>query len=140
MGSPFAPVALPIAALIAALVRWQMQGSGNVYTAIAKRFFVPDPDVGWQVSPAHPIWLGLEVCAVIAGVAVAIGVACWIIGRREARTGRRATLLRAASWIAGAMPLAVPILAFASGGAPARGLDTLPAATIQGIESGIVGI
>ena len=140
MGSPFAPVALPIAALIAAVVRWQMQGSGNLYTAIAKRFFVPDPDVGWQVSPKHPIWLGLEVCAVITGVAVAIAAAGWIIRRREVRTGRRARPLRAATWLAGALPLVVPIAAFASGGAPVHGLDTLPAATIQGIESGIVGL
>lgn len=140
MGSPFAPVVLPIIALIAALVRWQIQGSRNLYTAIAKRFYIPDPDLGWQVSPRHPLWLGLEVCAVIAAIAVAVAIAGWLIRRREARAGRRATILRAASWVAGAMPLAVPILAFASGGAPAGGLDTLPAATIRGIEAGIVGI
>ena len=36
--------------------------------------------------------------------------------------------------------LLVPILAFASGGAPAGAIDTLPAETIKGIESGITGI
>jgi polyisoprenoid-binding protein YceI len=139
VGSPFAPVALPIAALIAALVRWQMQGSGNVYTAVAKRFFVPDPDVGWQVSPAHPIWLGLEICAVIAGVAAALVAAGWIIRRREARLGRRATGLRAASWVIAGLPLAVPLAAFASGAAPAGAVDALPESTLRGIEAGIVG-
>jgi polyisoprenoid-binding protein YceI len=138
--SPFAPVALSVVALAAALARWQLQGSHNLYTAIEKRFYVPDPDVGWQISPRHPLWLGLEVCGVIAGVAAALLVAGWIIRRREARLGHRARLLRAASWIAGAVPLLVPIAAFATGAGPAGGLDTLPASTIRGIESGIVGI
>jgi polyisoprenoid-binding protein YceI len=140
VGSPFAPVVLALAALIAALVRWQLQGSHNLYTALHKRFFVPDPDLGWQISQQHPIWLGLELCAAIAAIAVGLAIAAWWIGRREARLGRRATALRRAAWLVGALPLAAPILAFASGGAPANGLDTLPAATIQGIESGIVGI
>ncbi|HEX3481338.1 MAG TPA: YceI family protein [Kofleriaceae bacterium] len=140
MGSPFAPVVLPIAALTAALVRWWIQGSGNVYTAVAKRFYIPDPDLGWQISTRHPIWLGLDACAAIVAIGAAIAVAGWIIRRREARLGRRTTALRGAAWLAGALPLALPVLAFARGGGPPGGLDTLPAATIQGIESGIVGI
>ncbi len=140
MGSPFAPVILPIAALIAALVRWQLQGSHNLYTAVSKRFYVPDPDLGWQISPNHPLWLGLELCAVIAAIAAALVVAGWFIRRREARLGRRTAALRGATWLVGALPLALPILAFASGGGPPNAIDTLPAATIQGIESGIVGI
>ena len=131
---------LPIAALIAALVRWQIQGSHNLYTAIAKRFYVPDPDLGWQISPKHPLWIGLELCAVIAAVAAGLAIAGWWLRRREAQLGHRATALRGATWLVGALPLFVPILAFASGGAPPRGLDTLPAETIRGIESGIVGI
>jgi polyisoprenoid-binding protein YceI len=140
VGSPFAPVVLPIAALVAALLRWQLQGSKNIYTAFAKRFYVPDPDLGWQISPRHPLWLGLELCAVIAAVAAALAIAGWWIRRREARLGRRATALRSATWVVGAVPLALPILAFASGGGPPNAVDTLPAATIQGIEAGIVGI
>jgi polyisoprenoid-binding protein YceI len=42
--------------------------------------------------------------------------------------------------VVGALPLALPLLAFASGGGPPNAVDTLPASTIQGIESGIVGI
>lgn len=140
MGSPFAPVVIPIVALIAALARWQMQGSHNLYTAIEKRFYVPDPDLGWQISPRHPVWVGLEVCAVLAALAAALVLAGWFIRRREARLGRRATGLRAATWVVGVVPLAVPIGAFASGGGPANGIDTLPASTIHGIESGITGI
>ena len=131
---------LPLAALIAAIARWQLQGSHNLYTAIHKRFYVPDPDLGWQISPRHPLWLGLEICAVIAALAVALAVAGWWIRRREARLARAARGLRGAAWLAGAITLAVPIAAFASGGGPAGALDTLPASTIQGIESGIVGI
>lgn len=140
MGTPFAPVVLTIAALIAALVRWQIQGSHNLYSAMTKRFYVPDPDLGWQISPKHPLWIGLELCAVIAAVAAALVVAGWFIRRREARLGHRATALRGATWLVGALPLALPILAFASGGGPPNAVDTLPASTIQGIEAGIVGI
>jgi polyisoprenoid-binding protein YceI len=142
--SSFAPVVLPIVALIAAVVRWQMQGSHNLYTAIEKRFYLPDPDLGWRVSPRHPIWVGLEVCAAIAALAAALVLAGWLIRRREARReagrGSRATILRTAAWIVAAVPLIVPIAAFASGSAPANGLDTLPASTIRGIEAGIVGM
>ena len=140
MNSPFAPVVLPVVALLAALARWKTQGSGNVYTALHKRFYIPDPDLGWQVSPQHPIWLGLEICAVIAAAVVALAIAGWIIRRREAKRGACATVLRAACWAVAVLPLAVPILAFASGGAPARAVDTLPQATIAGIEAGIVGV
>lgn len=140
MGSPFAPLVLSLAALIAALARWQLQGSHNLYTALHKRFFIPDPDLGWQISPRHPVWLGLELCAVIAAIAVGVAIAGWVIRRREARLGRRAIWLRRAAWLAGALPLFVPIAAFASGGGPPNGLDTLPASTIHGIESGIVGL
>jgi polyisoprenoid-binding protein YceI len=132
-------VVLPIVALVAALVRWQAQGSGNVYTATQKRFYISDPDLGWRISPLHPVWLGLEVCGVIAAIAAALVVGGWIIRRREASHGQRATVLRAVSWVVAALPWIVPIAAFASGSRPANGVDTLPAATIRGIEAGIVG-
>jgi polyisoprenoid-binding protein YceI len=139
--SPFAPVALPVAALIAALVRWQLQGSRNIYTAFDKRFYVPDPDLGARVSPEHPIWLGLEICAVIAAIAVGLVVGGWIIRRREAKHGNRAALLRAASWLVAAAPLLIPIAAFASGSRPAGALDTLPpaAGNAAGSAAGISG-
>jgi polyisoprenoid-binding protein YceI len=137
--SPFAPVVLPVIALLAALARWKTQGSGNLYTALHKRFYVPDPDLGWQVSPQHPIWLGLEICAVIAAITVGLAVAGWIIRRREAKRGAPARILRGGSWLVALVPLVVPIAAFASGGGPAGAKDTLPASTIAGIEAGIVG-
>lgn len=137
--SPFAPVILPVIALLAALARWKTQGSGNLYTALHKRFYVPDPDLGWQVSPQHPIWLGLEVIAVIAAFVVGLVLAGWIIRRREARRGEPARILRGASWLVALVPLVVPLAAFASGGGPANAKDTLPASTIAGIEAGIVG-
>jgi polyisoprenoid-binding protein YceI len=140
VGSPFAPVVLSVAALIAALVRWQLQGGHGLYTAVSKRLYVPDPDLGWQVSPMHPLWIGLDLCAAIAALAVALVIAGWWIRRREARLGQRATALRRATWVLGAVPLALPILAFASGGGPPNAVATLPESTIQGIEAGIVGI
>src|SRR5262249_53242761 len=100
--SPFAPVVLPIVALVAALARWQMQGSHNLYTAVEKRFYIPDPDLGWRVSQSHSIWVGLEVCGVIAAIADGLVLGGWIIRRREASRGQRAKVLRAASWVVAA--------------------------------------
>lgn len=138
MRSAYAPAVAALVALIAALARWAVQGSGNLYSAIDKRFYVPDPDLGWTVSPHHPIWLGLEVCAILAGIALALTVGGYVIRRLEAR-GRRTRLLRIAMWVAGVVPLAVPIAAFASGGAPAGARDVLPAAQAVALETGIEG-
>jgi polyisoprenoid-binding protein YceI len=138
--SPFAPVALPVVALIAALVRWQVQGSRNIWPALSKRFYIPDPDLGTRVSSEHRIWLGLAVCAVIAAIAAGVAVGGWIIRRREAARGAPARTLRTIAWIAGALTLIAPIAAFLSGGRPAGGLDTLPAgAAAAVVDAGRTG-
>ena len=136
--SPFAPIIAPLAALIASLVRWWLQGSGNLYTALAKRLYVPDPDLGWRIADVHPIWLGLEICAVIAGIAVGCAAGGFLVRRLRARRPRLALGLWIAAWIAGATTLIVPIAAFASGGGIAGARDTLPAAQTAVIE-GITG-
>jgi polyisoprenoid-binding protein YceI len=133
--SAFAPVAVALAAVIASLARWAMQGSQNLYTALEKPFYVPDPDVGWAISDQHPIWLGLEVIAMIAAIAAGLAVGGWIIRRRERRTGERATVLRVAAWGVAVLPLAVPIAAFASGTAPEGGRDVRPQAAAVAIDT-----
>ena len=140
MKSPFAPVIVPLAALIASLVRWWLQGSGNMYTALEKRLYVPDPDLGWRIADEHPIWLGLEVCGVIAGVAVGCAVGGFLIKKLRAKRPRLAKGLWFAAWAAGAATLIVPIAAFASGGGIAGARDTLPAVkfvAIDGIEGAL---
>lgn len=140
MRSAFAPIPVVLAALIASLVRWWVQGSGNLYTATRKRFFVPDPDIGWIESSDHPIWLGLEVCAIIAAIAVGLALVAWIIQRRERATGRRATLLRTATWVVAALTLIVPIAAFATGSGPANARSLRPTAPAKTLEApGIAG-
>ena len=133
MRSAFAPVALALAALIAALVRWWLQGSRNFYTAIEKQFYVQDPDTGWVISDDHAIWLGLEVIGVIAAVAVGLAVGGFVIRWRERKTGKQAKLLRVAAWVAAALPLAIPIAAFATGFGPAGARDILPARETKAI-------
>src|SRR5258708_33223604 len=139
MRSPFAPVVLSMLALGSSLVRWCLQESHNVYTAFEKRFYVPDPDLGWRISAQHPIWLGLDACAVITTIAVCLVVAGFVIRRRENARGARATILRATSWVIAVLPLFVPTAAFASGLGPLHGRDTLPAAAAVLIENGIDG-
>ena len=132
-------MSIPFAALIAVLARWLSQGSHNVWSALAKRFYVPDPDLGWRLSPEHRVWLGLDACAIIVGIIVALVVAGLIIRRREAKHGQRASVLRALVWLVAIVPLVAPIAAFSSGGRPSGGVDTLPAAVARGIEAGITG-
>lgn len=137
--SPFAPVLVPVAALIASLARWATQGSGNVYTAFDKRFYVADPDLGWRVSPEQPIWLGLEVCAAILAIAIGLFVGGLIIRKLERRRERTLVALRAVAWCIAIPTLAVPIAAFASGGAPAGSRESLPALQAVVLETGIHG-
>lgn len=131
---------LPLAALIASLVRWVMQGSGNLYTATHKRFYVPDPDLEWRESSQHPIWLGLEVCAIIAAIVVGLAIAGWFIRRRERKRERPSIVLRILTWLVAIPPLAVPILAFASGPGPADARDTRPPPVAHVGSAGASGI
>lgn len=141
--SPYLPVATPIVALVAALLRWWLQGSGNLYTAVERRFYVPDPDLGWRVSQARPVWLGLDVCAGIAAIAVALAIGGYVIRRRESDHGAPSRALRAFTWLLGAGSVVPPIAAYASGSRPADARDALPVesstiATTTGIVGGLV--
>jgi hypothetical protein len=127
--SAFAPVVVPVAALAACLVRWLVQGSGNIYTAFSKRLYVWNEDLGdWVESTEHPVWLGLEVCMLIVALTVGIALGGWLIRRRERKTSREATVLRIATWVVAAIPLVVPVAAFASGFGPAGGRSIRPQA------------
>jgi polyisoprenoid-binding protein YceI len=119
----FAPSGLVLVALVASLARWALQGSHNIYTALSKRFYVPDPDLGWRISDDHPVWLGLEVCAVL--LLIAVGLAFF----------KRRRILE----VLAALTLAVPIIAFATGAGPADARDTLPPSDIVKLEGGIEG-
>ncbi|HEY4059998.1 MAG TPA: YceI family protein, partial [Kofleriaceae bacterium] len=134
-----APIVIVLAALIASLVRWYLQGSFNIYTALHKRFYVPDPDLGWRISVQHSIWLGLEICAVLVGLAVALAIGAAIIRRREARTESTAIVLRGASWLVAIATLIVPTAAFISGPGALHGRDTLPPTSAVQFEDGIEG-
>ena len=137
--SLWAPVLLAAGALIASLSRWYVQGSHNLYTALVKRFYVPDPDLGWRVSTQHPIWLGLDACAVITALALVTAGVAFVIHRRERARGKQMTSLRVAPWVVALICLAVPSAAFASGPGPLHGRDTLPASAAVLIETGIDG-
>jgi polyisoprenoid-binding protein YceI len=135
--SPFAPVLVGVAALVGAIARWYVQGSANVYTAVAKRFYVPDPDLGWRIGTQHPIWLGLDICAVLLALVVALMLAAVVIRRRPGMRGIR--LARVASWALAAFASCVPAAAFASGPGPLHARDTLPPSQAVRIEDGIEG-
>jgi polyisoprenoid-binding protein YceI len=129
-----------LAALMAAVARWVIQGSGNVYTATTKRFYVPDPDLGWRVADGGPVWLGLEVIAVVGAVVAGLLVAGWLVRRWERKRNRRITWARAGLWVVAVLPLALPAWAFASGLGPARGVEQLPeGASAEAPTTGLEG-
>lgn len=138
--SPWWIVVGPVAALAAGLARWLMQGSGNLYTATTKRFYVPDPDFGWRVASGGPLWLGLEVLAVIGAVAVGVALGLWLVRRWERKRGAPIVWARAVLAVVGVAPLVIPVLAFASGTGPANGREALPqGATAAAPTTGIEG-
>jgi YceI-like domain len=141
--SPFAPFLLSLTALVASVIRWAVQGTGNVYTGYPQRFFVYDKSLSsWVESSQRPLWLGLEIIAVVAGFAAAVLIAALWIRRRlqQSKNDGFTKLLRAASWIAAILPLIVPIAAFASGSGPEGGLLSSPkGAVVAAPTSGIEG-
>ena len=138
--TPYLAVLISLAALIAAGVRWLLQGSGNVYTATSKRFYVPDRDLGWRVIEGGQIWLGLEAIGILTGITVAMAIAAWWLLRREARRDRPWHVGRIALGVVALATWVIPVAAFASGGAPAGARDTLPVgATAEAPTTGIEG-
>lgn len=126
MKSPFFPVGLSVAALLASLLRWFAQDSGNLYTALDKRFYIPDPSLGWRVSAAHPVWIGLDACALVAAFAIGLTIGGYVVRRRESRRRICSSFLRTGAWTLGAIAILVPLAAFASGSRPSGGLDAYP--------------
>lgn len=124
------PVGLVVVALLASLARWATQGSHNLYTAVAKRFYIADPDLGWRISSQHPVWLGLEVCGVLLALAIGLAVLLVFVRRGVVTVG---------AYVLGALTLGIPILAFASGAGPLDGKDTLPPSAAVKLEGGIEG-
>lgn len=137
--SPLRTLIVPVVALGGALLRWWQQGSRNVYTAIDKRFYVPDPDLGWKATTNDVLWLGLEVIAVMAAAVVGVAVAAVWIRRRERLRGYQRGL-RIALWCVSLPTIAVPLAAFASGARPPGGVDFLPeGATAAAPTTGVEG-
>jgi polyisoprenoid-binding protein YceI len=129
--SSFLPAGLSVAALLASLSRWFVQDSGNLYTVLEKRFYIPDPDLGWRVSEAHPVWLGIDACAVVAAFAIGLTIISHIVRRRELNHRIRSSRLRAVAWTLGVIASLVPLAAFVSGSRPSGAVDSLPLAAAQ---------
>jgi hypothetical protein len=132
--------AVPAAAAVAlGLARWLLQGSGNLYTDVGRRFFLPDPDLGWRQVDTGALWLGLEALGALAAVLVGVGLGIWLIRRRERRRERTWRLARVALWVVAIAPLAVPLAAFASGLRPTEARDHLPSEMVAAPAEGIAG-
>lgn len=137
MRSPFLAVVPPVAALLAGVARWGLQGSHNLYTQTARRYYVRDPDLGWRAVTDGPPWLGLEILGAIFGIACALLLGAWIVRRLERTRPRRGW--RIALWIAGAPTLLIPAWAFAGGFGPGGARDRLPVAAAAEAFDGISG-
>jgi len=129
---------MSVAALLAALARWFVQDSSNLYTALERRFYILDPDLGWRVSAAHPVWIGIDVCAVLAAIAIGLTAAGYVVRRRESRRRTRSSRLRAIAWTIGAVTIVVPLAAFASGSRPSGAVDALPLDAMQPLARNVI--
>jgi len=137
--SPMWAVIPAAAALAAAGARWLVQGSGNVWSDADRRFYLPDPDLGWRLGAREVPWLGLDLLAVIAGVVAVVTLAAWLVARCERRRGAPWRPARVVLWVVAALPLVPPLYAFARGGRPAGGRDRLPSGASIEVADGISG-
>lgn len=142
--SPYWALALSGLALAASVARWLLQGSGNVYTTPGKRFYLPDPDLGWRIAPESPPWLGLDAVAALAVFTASLGVVAWFVRQRERTQGHLWKPARVALWAMAVVPLAVPLWAFSGGLAPAGAREDLPPGVIGpppgGFEGSLAGL
>jgi polyisoprenoid-binding protein YceI len=137
--SPYWALIPPVLALAASVARWLLQGSNNLYTTSGKRFYLPDPDLGWRIAAESPVWLGLDIIAALAGFTAAQGAVAWFVRQREQTQGKTWTGGRRGLWGLSLVTLAVPILAFASGTRPEGAREALPAGVIGPAPGGFEG-
>lgn len=137
--SPYWVLLVPVLAIAAGVARWLMQGSNNLYTAPSKRFYLPDPDLGWRIAPATPVWLGLDALAALAGFAATLGVVAWFVRQREQPQGATWRQGRTGLWVLSIVTLAVPIWAFSGGTRPEGAIEELPAGVIGPAPGGFEG-
>jgi len=135
---------LPLVAVAGALARWLSQARGNLYTDAATSFYLPDRDLGWRAVEDGPVSIGLDAVALLAGYAAALAVAIVIVRRWERRRaasvpGGRVPGARAIGWGLAALPLVVPVWAFASGSIPDDAVATRPPGVVEAPAGSIAG-
>lgn len=136
--APFlAPALIGLAAGLT-LIRWLVQGSGNLYSQPAKRLYVPDPDLEWRLLVDGPPWLGLDAVAALAGLGVAALIAALLVRRRERRRSETYWPWRILLAI-GLASLALPVWAFARGLGPDGSQEALPGELVEAPGDGVTG-
>lgn len=142
--SPYWALVPPIAALLASGARWLVQGSGNVYTAASRRYYLPDPDLGWRIVLDGPPWLGLDVIAAVAVFTASLAGVAWFVRQRERDQSGPWRPARLGLWGLGVLPLVAPIWAFGGGMLPPDARAALPAGVVGpppgGIEGSLAGV
>jgi hypothetical protein len=130
-------IALAAAGVALAATRWLWQGSFNVYTDAAKRFYAPDPVVQWRLIEAGPAWLGLDALGVVGILfGVVLGAAWW-----ARRSAQRAVMV--AAWLAAVLTWFPGAWAWRSGVPPEGSVESRPADVIEvpeGIDGGLEGV
>lgn len=130
---------LPLVALLAAGARWLSQGRGNLYTDSALSYYVPDRDIGWRFVEQGPFSVGLDAIAVLFCYALGFAVVLLVVRRWERRRGRPLPAVRTLRWVAAALPLVVPVWAFASGSIPEAASEEAPAGVVEAPAGSISG-
>ena len=76
------PALVPGIAALLILTRWLWQGTSNLYTKLALKPYLPDPDLGWRRSDDSYVWLGLDVLAICVAVAIGVVVVTYFVRKK----------------------------------------------------------
>lgn len=129
----------PALAVVATLVRWMIQGRGNVYTYVTSPYYLADRDVGSRMIEDGPVSIGLDAIVALSCYAVALLIGAMVLRRWERRRGAPLPIPRAVHWGLALIPLLVPAWAFASGSFPPGASFTPPVGLVEAPADSITG-
>ena len=131
---------LPCVSAGLALIRWLWQDTGNVWSKLDLKVYLPDPDLGWRRTEMGYTWIGLDSIAVLLCLAVGVYIVARVL---QGRRGRGVLWGQRAAQCVAAASLLLPAYAF-WGGLPESGAkETRPTAVIEaptgGVNASLVG-
>lgn len=118
-----------------AVGRWLWQGTGNVYSKLDLKVYLPDADLGWRRTEEGFSWIGLDLVVILLALAVGVYLSVRFLGKRPHVLAK---LVVGASKTLALVSLLVPLYFFLGGAPPSGAKDSLPSTAITAPTSGIL--